>query len=138
MTSTEYEIPGMLIREHLVSVPLDWSEPDGATIQGFAREIADSRQKDAALPLLVFLQGGPGGKSPRPLTTEGWLGSALKTHRVVLFEQRGTGRSSRITGRVISQFGAADGARYLLNFRADSIVADLEHVRKTVFGGVTW
>jgi pimeloyl-ACP methyl ester carboxylesterase len=138
MTTTEYQIPGMMIREHLITVPLDWADPEGETIEVFAREIADPRQTDVALPLLVFLQGGPGGKSPRPLIADGWLGVALKSYRVVLLDQRGTGRSSRITGRVISRFNAADGARYLLNFRADSIVADLEHLRKTVFGGAKW
>lgn len=30
------------------------------------------------------------------------------------------------------------GADYLLRFRADSIVADFEHVRKTVYGGKRW
>jgi pimeloyl-ACP methyl ester carboxylesterase len=137
-SSAEYTIPGMHVREHTVTVPLDWAVPEGAGIRVFARELVDPRRKDEALPLLVFLQGGPGGKSPRPETTDEWIGSALKTHRVVLLDQRGTGRSSRVTGDVISRFGAEDGARYLLNFRADSIVADLEHLRKTVFGGAKW
>lgn len=134
----EYTIPGLHIREHTVTVPLDWSEPDGETITVFARELVAPERRNDDLPLLVFLQGGPGGKSPRPLTADGWIGSALKSHRVVLLDQRGTGRSSRVTGQVIGRFGAEDGARYLLHFRADSIVADLEHLRRTVFGGAKW
>jgi pimeloyl-ACP methyl ester carboxylesterase len=63
----------------------------------------------------------------------------LKTHRVVLVDQRGTGRSTRIDGRRMSSFATADeGADFLTCFRADSIVADHEHLRKTVFGGRRW
>ena len=48
---------------------------------------------------LIFLQGGPGGKSPRPTgPASGGSGQALKTHRVLLLDQRGTGRSTPISG----------------------------------------
>nr|WP_276314937.1 alpha/beta fold hydrolase [Rhizobium changzhiense] len=90
--------------------------------------------------MLAFLQGGPGGKSPRPSNGgPPWLAEALKTHRVILIDQRGTGRSSRIESATMERF--ADGraaADYLTLFRADSIVADCEHLRKTVFGGGRW
>lgn len=136
---TTYTIPGMRVREHVVPVPLDWSDPDGATITVFARELADPVRAGEDLPCLVYLQGGPGGKSPRPVDTRGWLGQALRTHRVILLDQRGTGRSSRVDGRVMSGFGSAkEAAGYLSLFRADSIVADAEHLRTTVFGGRRW
>jgi proline iminopeptidase len=69
---------------------------------------------------------------------EGWVAEALKTHRVLLVDQRGTGRSSRVEGSAIAAMEAADAVKHLLCFRADSIVADLEHLRTTVFGGVRW
>jgi len=134
-----YTIPGMRVREQLVDVPLDWSDPGRGTIQLFVRDIADPVRAGEDLPCLVYLQGGPGGKGPRPTDRNGWLGVALKTHRVVLVDQRGTGRSTRIDGRRMSAFATArEGADFLACFRADAIVADHEHLRRTVFGGRRW
>lgn len=137
--TTEYTISGMHITDHTISVPLDWATPDdGRTIDVFAREVVDPARRREQLPILVFLQGGPGGKSPRPMPGEGWVADALKTHRVVLVDQRGTGRSSRVQGSTIAAMSTTEAADYLLCFRADSIVADLEQLRTRVFGGVKW
>ncbi len=136
----EYTIPGMHVIEHTVTVPLDWSDPENGTrITVFAREVVAAHRRRDDLPLLLFLQGGPGGKAPRPLKADGWLGEALKTHRVILLDQRGTGRSTPVDARRVEACGgAAEGADYLSCFRADSIVADAEHLRTTVFGGRRW
>ncbi len=136
----EYTIPGMHITDHSVTVPLDWANPDeGGQITVFAREVVAPRKRRDDLPLLLYLQGGPGGKSPRPLKADGWLGQALKTHRVVLLDQRGTGRSTPVDARRIEACGSAEaGADYLSCFRADSIIADAEHLRTTLFGGRRW
>ncbi|MFD0785652.1 alpha/beta fold hydrolase [Micromonospora azadirachtae] len=140
MTATAtYTIPGMRVRDHVSDVPLDWSDPERGTIGLFAREIVDPVRDGDDLPCLVYLQGGPGGKGPRPLTRSGWLDVALREHRVVLVDQRGTGRSTRIDGRRMAAFPSTEeAATYLACFRADSIVADHEHLRKTVFGGGRW
>lgn len=141
MIVSQYTIPGMHIRDHLIEVPLDWfADREGPTIKLFAREVVDPTKKDAELPLLVFLQGGPGGKSPRPSGGgPSWLAEALKTHRVILPDQRGTGRSTRVDGATMQRFSSGEAAGdYLAHFRADSIVADFEHLRKTVFGGAKW
>lgn len=139
MLTAEYTIPGMHIRDFMITVPVDWNNPDDRTIQVFAREVVDPAKKGDDLPLLVFLQGGPGGKSPRPMPGEGWLADALGTHRVVLVDQRGTGRSTRIERATLDRFDTVTETRdYFLCFRADSIVADLEHIRKTVYGGAKW
>jgi pimeloyl-ACP methyl ester carboxylesterase len=125
MIEASYTLPGIHVRDHRVDVPLDWSDPEGATLSVFARELVDPERKGEDLPCLAYLQGGPGGKSPRPLTRSGWLGQALETHRVILLDQRGTGRSTPIDGAVMNGLGsAAAGAAYLSHFRADSIVAD--------------
>ncbi|PZG04844.1 alpha/beta fold hydrolase [Nonomuraea aridisoli] len=137
MITATYTIPGMRMRDHVERVPLDWSDP-GETITVFAREVVDPARDGEDLPFLLYLQGGPGGKSPRPLDRSGWLGRALETYRVILLDQRGTGRSSRVDGKVMSALGAKEGAEYLARFRADSIVADAEHLRKTIFGGRRW
>ena len=134
----EYTIPGMHITDHTVTVPLNWSQRDGLQIEVFAREVVDPTRRREQLPILVFLQGGPGGKSPRPMPGEGWIADALTTHRVLLVDQRGTGRSSRVQGAAIAAMPTAQAVDYLLCFKADSIVADLEHLRTAVFGGVKW
>lgn len=141
MIVSEYTIPGMHIRDHLIDVPLDWfNAPDGKTIRLFAREVVHPTRKGEDLPLLVFLQGGPGGKSPRPTSSSpGWLVEALKSYRVILPDQRGTGRSTPVDAHTMAQFGTAEAAgEFLSHFRADSIVADFEHLRKTVFSGKRW
>lgn len=61
---------------------------------------------------------------------------AIKHFRVVLPDQRGTGRSSRVDTHVIEGMdgdGKA-GAAFLKRFLADSIVRDFEHLRRTEFG----
>ncbi|HEV2507549.1 MAG TPA: alpha/beta fold hydrolase [Mesorhizobium sp.] len=140
MSTIEYTIPGMHVRDHRLSVPLDWSKPHGATIEVFAREIVDPARRSENLPVLCFLQGGPGGKSPRPTRgSPSWLAEALKTHRIVLPDQRGTGRSTPIEAATMTGFVDGEAAAdYLAHFRADSIVADCEHIRKALFGDRRW
>jgi pimeloyl-ACP methyl ester carboxylesterase len=135
----EYTIPGLHVREHRLDVPLDWDRPDGPTLSVFARELVAPEKRHEELPCLLYLQGGPGGKSPRPTAAEGWIGQALERHRVVLLDQRGTGRSSRIDSRRISAFpDAAAAAEFLSFFRADSIVRDAEALRRADFGSKRW
>ncbi|MGY2085488.1 alpha/beta fold hydrolase [Blastococcus sp. SYSU DS0539] len=135
----EYALPGAHVRDRSVTVPLHWGDPDaGGTLDVFVRELVHPDKRGDDLPLLLFLQGGPGGKSPRPARGS-WIDRALREFRVVLLDQRGTGRSSRVTGATISRFpDGATAAAHLLAFRADSIVADAEHVRATLYGGRPW
>ncbi len=131
---------GFVVTDHVVQVPVDWAHPTRfGSIDVFARDIVDPAKAADDLPLLLFLQGGPGGMGPRPMPGGGWWATALKTHRVVLLDQRGTGRSSRVDGRTIARFDdPAVAADYLACFRQDAIVADAEHLRATVYGGRRW
>jgi len=135
----EYTMPGIHVTERTISVPLDWSRPDGEQITVFVRELVDPPRRLDDLPLLVYLQGGPGGKSPRPLDRSGWLKVALERYRVVLLDQRGTGRSTPIDAVTIQRRGSAeDQADFLTLFRADSIVKDAEAVRTRIYAGRRW
>lgn len=131
-------IPGLALTDHALQLPLDHTDPTGPTIEVFAREAVAVDKADEDLPWLVFLQGGPGGESPRPLRADGWLGHVTKTHRVLLLDQRGCGRSTPLTARSTDGMSAQAIASYLQHFRADSIVADAEIFRKQVAGGKPW
>jgi pimeloyl-ACP methyl ester carboxylesterase len=133
-------IPGYVLTDHLVEVPLDHANPDdGRTIEVFAREVVATGKEDDDLPWLVFLQGGPGGKSPRPgAGAGGWLGLATKPHRVPLLDQRGTGRSTPLTRQTVEGWSDDEIAAYLRLHRADSIVRDTEVLRARLAGGKKW
>ena len=165
-----YYLPGLYVEDYSIEVPLDWRglEPaalasgrmalpttsaiPGAapTLKLFYRVACAPENVGRNLPLLIYLQGGPGGESPRPTssTDGGWLADALKRFRVVLPDQRGCGRSSRVDGPVIACVGeraAATGAdsacaqaAYLKRFLASSIVCDFEYLRLAAFGGAPW
>ncbi|MEO6958352.1 MAG: alpha/beta fold hydrolase [Antricoccus sp.] len=131
-------VPGLVMIDHTIDVPLDWSRPEGATISIYAREVRGTENADHELPWLLFLQGGPGGKSPRPLSRSGWLDAALAQYRVLLLDQRGTGRSTPITARMARAMNAAQLAAYLEHHRAPSIVRDAEAFRATIGGAAPW
>ena len=48
MIVSEYTIPGLHVRDHVVTVPLDWNNPQGKSIEFFAREVVDPTRKDEA------------------------------------------------------------------------------------------
>ncbi|MGF1427446.1 alpha/beta fold hydrolase [Kitasatospora sp. LaBMicrA B282] len=127
--------PGAVLTDHLFQVPLDHTAPNGEQIEVYAREVVAAGKERAELPWLLFLQGGPGGKSPRPLGRDSWLDRALDDYRVLLLDQRGTGRSTPATRQTLPLRGsAAEQAEYLSFFRADSIVRDAELIRRQLLG----
>ncbi|CAN5649201.1 alpha/beta fold hydrolase [soil metagenome] len=124
-----FSAPGLVLTEHEISVPLDHAQPNGERITIFAREVADPDGRDR--PYLVFLQGGPGHEAARPTrhpSTPGWLDRALEDFRVLMLDQRGTGRSTPVGA--LGGLTPAEQADYLSHFRADSIVRDAEWVRR--------
>jgi pimeloyl-ACP methyl ester carboxylesterase len=123
---------GLVLVEHEFEVPLDHDRPDGERIVVFAREVADPDGRDR--PFLVFLQGGPGSEAPRPTrhpSAPGWLDRALTDFRVLMLDQRGTGRSTPF-GPELADGPPEAVAAYLMHFRADAIVRDAEHVRRAL------
>ncbi len=139
MRRSTHRLPGLLLTDHEFRVPLDHAAPAAGEIGVFAREVVAPRKRDSDLPWMVFLQGGPGGRSPRPTGRSGWLGRALQDHRVLLLDQRGTGRSTPATRQTLAQLGSpAEQARYLTHFRAESIVRDAELIRRELLGEERW
>jgi len=136
---TCYRQPGTVLTDHVFAVPLDHGRPGGEQIEVFAREIVAATKAEADLPWLLFLQGGPGFGAQRPAGRETWLDRALEDYRVLLLDQRGTGRSTPATRQTLGSLGSARAqADYLTHFRADSIVLDAELIRRDLAGGAPW
>ena len=126
-TEMSYRVPGAIFTEREHAVPLDHGRPDSPQITVFTREVAAPDGADR--PYLVFLQGGPGFEATRPTSPPtGWMKRAVQDYRVLLLDQRGTGRSSPV-GSEIPGNTPEQQASYLTHFRADSIVRDLERIR---------
>lgn len=129
----------MAVTEHEFKVPLNHDDPNAGALTVFAREVVAAERAHDKLPWLVFLQGGPGFPSPRPMTRSGWLKRALDEFRVLLLDDRGTGRSAQIAARSLARLPNAKArADYLKLFRADSIVRDCEWIRKRLVGDEPW
>jgi pimeloyl-ACP methyl ester carboxylesterase len=127
MTTVTYHVPGAVLteREHLV--PLDHAQPDGQKITVFTRELAAPDGLDR--PYLIFQQGGPGGEATRPTAPpSGWQKRAIADYRVLLIDQRGTGRSTPVGD--IPGTTPDEQAAYMTHMRADSIVRDAELIRQ--------
>ena len=129
-----HRIPGHDVHEHVLSVPLDHAGMQAGTIEVFSREIV--RDGGADRPRLLWFQGGPGNRANRPSSISGWLDRALEDYRVVLLDQRGTGRSTPADRQTLANVGGAqEQATYLAHFRADAIVAAAAVLRQALDEG---
>ncbi|MFD9724880.1 alpha/beta fold hydrolase [Streptomyces sp. NPDC059072] len=134
-----YRHPGTVLTDHRFTVPLDHEHPDGERIELYAREVVASDRDPASLPWLLYLEGGPGFGARRFVGRQAWLGRALAEYRVLLLDQRGTGRSTPVNRQTLPLRGTPDRqAEYLAHFRADSIVRDAEAIRPGLTGGAPW
>lgn len=124
-------LPGVVLSDHVLEVPLDHDDPGGEHLEVYGREVVAAGREGDELPWLVYLQGGPGCPSPRPVGRESWLKRALEDHRVLLLDQRGTGRSTPANRQTLPlRGGPREQAAYLAHFRADAIVRDAELFRR--------
>lgn len=106
------------------------AEIEKTNIQIYAREIA--RDDDETRPYLIFFQGGPGCKGSRPADwSSPWFGAALEKYRIIMLDQRGTGRSTPLDNVTIPALGNRAGA-WLRLMRADQIVGDAEALRRAL------
>ncbi|WP_424215313.1 alpha/beta fold hydrolase [Streptomyces sp. BI20] len=131
--------PGVVLTDHAFSVPLDHARPDGERLELHARELAPVGRDPETLPWLLYLEGGPGFGARRFIGRQAWLDRALRDHRVLLLDQRGTGLSSPANRQTLPARGGPEAqAEHLAHFRADAIVADAEAVRLALTGGAPW
>ncbi|MDI5975265.1 alpha/beta fold hydrolase [Amycolatopsis magusensis] len=122
-------MPSTVFVDHTFSLPLSHDHPNGERIEGYAREVRTRTD----LPWLLYLNGGPGFPAPRVHGDEGWLRRALADYRVLLLDQRGTGRSTPLNRHTLPRLGP-----HLHHFRADSIVRDAELIRRSLLGNEPW
>lgn len=138
MSVTTRRMQDLTVHDHTLTVPLVWDEPDDArTIDIHASVVTPDGGEDR--PYLLFLQGGPGYEAPHPFrapSSPSWLDAALDHYRVVLLDQRGTGRSTPVDEGAL-ELGTDALAEYLTHFRAPAIVRDAEALR-TELGAQTW
>ena len=126
-------LPGNTVFEHEISVPEDYSDPSAGSRPMFTRELVrgtvrDQSEVDVDAPVLCYLQGGPGFPSPRLDALPAWVDAALERYRVVLPDERGTGRSAGAPPSSVAE---------LRRLRADNIIRDLERLREAL-GIRTW
>jgi pimeloyl-ACP methyl ester carboxylesterase len=124
MRVATHRSPGFVFGEHEFELPVDHGDPGGRKLTVFAREVVAVRRERDELPWLVFFQGGPGHEAPRPLrpVAATWLERALEEFRVLMLDQRGTGRSTPVGD--LAGTAPQGQAEYLAHFRADAIVRD--------------
>lgn len=137
--TTSYRQPGVVLTDHHFTVPLDHDDPGGERIGLYAREAVATGKDPEGLPWLLYLEGGPGFGARRFTGRQAWLERALRDHRVLLLDQRGTGRSTPANRQTLPLRGTPGRqAEYLSHFRADSIVRDCEAIRPALTGGAPW
>ncbi|NUK38053.1 alpha/beta fold hydrolase [Streptomyces lunaelactis] len=131
--------PGVVLTDRHFTVPLDHTDPAGEQLEIYGREVVSSARAGAELPWLVYLEGGPGFGARRFVGKQAWLGRAVQEYRVLLLDQRGTGRSAPLNRQTLPLRGGPQAqAEHLARFRADSIVRDCETVRQRLTGGAPW
>jgi pimeloyl-ACP methyl ester carboxylesterase len=129
--TVSHRAPGLCLTEHTFAVPLDHAAPDGEQIEVFAREVADPDGRDR--PFSSSSRAARGSRRSARRRRRGappWLDRALEEFRVLLLDQRGTGRSSPIGA--LPGLTADEQAERLAHFRADAIVRDAELIRRAL------
>ncbi|GAA2262762.1 alpha/beta fold hydrolase [Streptomyces amakusaensis] len=136
---TSYRQPGVVLTDRRFTVPLDHSDPGGEQLELYGREVVAAARATEELPWLVYLEGGPGFGARRFVGAQAWLGRAVRDYRVLLLDQRGTGRSAPRNRQTLAPLGTPRAqADHLAHFRADSIVRDCETIRARLTGGAPW
>lgn len=130
----------IVARDIWTDVPLDWNDPEGETIRIFARElVAAERRDEDSFPADPAPAGRTWGQRHETSRAAG-VGrcAALRRFRLIIPDQRGTGRSTPLSGSDFEQLSAEESARRLALHRADSIIRDFEAIRAKHYAGRQW
>ena len=77
MRLATHRLPGLVVTDHMFTVPVDHDAPDGATIELFARELVTPTRERDELPWMVFFQGGPQLGELEAGLVANWLGPVV-------------------------------------------------------------
>ncbi|HEY8979683.1 MAG TPA: alpha/beta hydrolase [Streptomyces sp.] len=101
--------PGGEWRCATMKAPLDWSKPEGRTIDVALVRTRSSGSAKERLGSLLFNFGGPGGSGVDTLPSFGSTMSSLRTrYDLVSFDPRGVGRSEGVRCRGDKEIAAAE------------------------------
>lgn len=134
---------GVLNQRIQFTVPLCYAEPEAKisivanVTQKYDSSIHthDKIVFPASSKPIAYVQGGPGFPCAVPVSNSSYTKVLLdQGYQIIYYDQRGTGLSSPIETSTLEN----KGIDYLLHFRADSIVEDLEIIRKSLFGSGKW
>ncbi|KAM9926965.1 hypothetical protein OXX59_002848 [Metschnikowia pulcherrima] len=159
-----FVVDGLLNQRVQLSVPLDHKDASNRTeiticanvTQKYKPEIHKNHVQKVVFPkdpnVVAYLQGGPGFPCAVPVSNSGYTKVLVdKGYQIVFYDQRGTGLSTPIEAGTLIDMAANPTFRgeceaqttnrllqYLLHFRADSIVEDMEVVRRALLGPAKW
>lgn len=144
------QVPAVKAQCRFMSVPENWANPEGKTIQLRVAKIAARKSSEAVQDPILFLAGGPGQAALEayPLLAAAFE-SINETRDVVLIDQRGTGESTPLDCEIDSSWDLleseadVDWEGYVRgclegitadprHFTTVDAVADFEHVRKAL------
>ena len=122
------------VRQGMVEVPEDWSQPQGRKTHVFYYSVPAPAQPDAIKgnTPVVFFNGGPGADSHSSYMI--LKDPAAKAHIPLVFlDQRGTGCSDAFPAEL-----SEETAVRLAHYGSRAIVQDAEFVRRLLFGAAKW
>lgn len=150
---------GLLNQRVELLVPLDYSNANTGTIsvvanvtQKYEKSLhQQTLSSEVVFPQpskpIAYCQGGPGFPCAVPLSNSSITGFLIdKGYQIIYYDQRGTGLSSPLeVGSLMDAVGGTETKngenelserllKYILHFRADSIVQDMERVRIALLG----
>ena len=129
MRVATYRAPNFVFTEHEFELPLDHSQPEGRRSPSSPARSSSPSASTTSFRGSCSSRAAPERGAPAPkLVSETWWDRALKDYRLLLLDQRGTGRSTPVGS--LPGMSPEEQAEYLTHFRADSIVRDAEAIRQ--------